>query len=239
MNRVFVTGDTHGLNDFGKLKRFNQVNKLDRMDYIIIAGDAGIVWSRETLDDAIREYESLGCTVLFVDGNHENFDMLERSLNINWWHGGKVHQISDNIFHLQRGEIFFLHGKSILALGGGESIDKCFRQENKSWWSGELITQSDCNNAITKLHGNNRQVDYIISHTPPNNILSEIYKELTQCWEDVPDYMDNKLKQTESGRILSHIAKHAKFSKWYFGHLHIDMEIENYRCLYDDIVELK
>ena len=58
--------------------------------------------------------------------------MLSRSLNIEWWYGGKVHKISNHIYHLQRGEIFFLYGKSFLALGGADSHDKSFRKENES-----------------------------------------------------------------------------------------------------------
>lgn len=48
---IFVTGDTHGMTDYRKLELFAQSNPaLTKADYVIIAGDCGIVWSRDTLD---------------------------------------------------------------------------------------------------------------------------------------------------------------------------------------------
>lgn len=44
-NRLFVTGDTHGDYDIGKLSadRFDS-RKLDKDDYLIVAGDFGLVF---------------------------------------------------------------------------------------------------------------------------------------------------------------------------------------------------
>ena len=57
---IFVTGDTHGMTDYRKLELFAQSNPaLTKADYVIIAGDCGIVWSRDTLDARISAYEDL------------------------------------------------------------------------------------------------------------------------------------------------------------------------------------
>ena len=114
--RVYVTGDTHGLLDTYKILKFQEKeNKLDYDDYLIICGDAGIVWDNETLKDSIDYYENLGTNILFVDGNHENFDILN-SFPISIWNGGKVHKISDRIFHLMRGQVFNIFGKTFLII---------------------------------------------------------------------------------------------------------------------------
>lgn len=239
MGRIFVTGDTHGLLDFEKLKRFCTGGKLTRDDYIIIAGDAGIVWSKDSLEESIKAYEDLGVTILFVDGNHENYSMLEHCLNVTWWHGGRVHKISQNIYHLQRGEIYFINGKSILTVGGGESTDKEYRVENETWWPQEKIAPKDWANAINKLQGNGDKVDYIITHIPPSSILREIEKDLTQCGEDIPYYIEPQLIDTESNKILEMLKNRVVFEKWLFGHMHIDMNLGQFRCLYDDIIEVK
>ncbi|MBR1854730.1 MAG: hypothetical protein IJ794_16560 [Lachnospiraceae bacterium] len=46
MNRIFVTGDTHGDMDIRKLnqRNFPAQRELTKEDYLIIAGDFGNVW---------------------------------------------------------------------------------------------------------------------------------------------------------------------------------------------------
>ena len=61
--------------------------------------------------------------ILFVDGIHENFDLLE-SYPEEEYAGGRVHRIGTNLRHLMRGELFTIEGKKIFAFGGGESIEK-------------------------------------------------------------------------------------------------------------------
>ena len=120
---IFVTGDTHGMTDYRKLELFAQSNPaLTKADYVIIAGDCGIVWSRDTLDARISAYEDLPFSILFVDGNHENFDMLNE-FDVEYFCGGSVHRISEHIFHLMRGQIFELNGVRLFAFGGAESTD--------------------------------------------------------------------------------------------------------------------
>ena len=46
MTRIFITGDTHGLQDIIKIDRFNTLmgKELSKADYLIITGDAGMCW---------------------------------------------------------------------------------------------------------------------------------------------------------------------------------------------------
>ena len=235
---IYITGDTHGMIDFSKLVIFARQKKLDRSDYIIICGDCGVLWDEESKEDYINAYDSIGATILFVDGNHENHDMLSRALNIEWWHGGKVHKISNHIYHLERGEIFFLYGKSFLALGGADSHDKSFRKENESWWAKESIANENISNALAHLRNNDNYVDYVISHCPPNKILQDIENEFTQCGEDVPYYIAPKLMPENSNLKLDVVAEKINFRKWFFGHLHTKIQIDNFYGLYEEIVEI-
>ena len=44
-------------------------------DYMIVCGDAGLVWNGDKSDDSqLDRLEALQFTVLFVGRNHENFD---------------------------------------------------------------------------------------------------------------------------------------------------------------------
>lgn len=95
---VWITGDCHG--DFHRFatKNFPQQKEMGRDDCVIIVGDCGGVWAGEQVDGHQLDWlEGRPFTTLFVDGNHENFDLLnaypERE-----WHGGRVHEIRENYY---------------------------------------------------------------------------------------------------------------------------------------------
>jgi hypothetical protein len=153
--------------------------------------------------------------------------------------GGKVHKISDNIYHLLRGEIFSVCGKTILALGGGESNDINTRQEGKTWWSAERITKQEYDNAIMNLSKNNNVVDIVVSHMPPTKLLPIIEDELTCCGEELPWYIVPKLIPRISNDYLQGISEEITFKRWFFGHIHIDTTIDNFTAVYERVLELK
>ena len=102
---IFVTGDTHGQADFDKLLRFARENpNLTLNDFVVITGDFSAIWDKNTLERDLQPYRELPFTVLFADGNHENFDILN-SYPEEVWRGGKVHKIAPNIIHLMRGQV--------------------------------------------------------------------------------------------------------------------------------------
>ena len=61
-------------------------------------------------------------TLLFVDGNHENYDLLAE-FPVQMWHGGKVQMIRENVIHLMRGQMFNLQGRRFFTFGGARSHD--------------------------------------------------------------------------------------------------------------------
>lgn len=93
--------DTHGVNDFFKLLS-TKLSKLTKEDYLIITGDCGVLFDVVQSPSIINLYSYLPYTVLFVDGNHENFNLLN-FIPVSVWNGGKVHKISNSIYHLMRG----------------------------------------------------------------------------------------------------------------------------------------
>ena len=96
---IYVTGDLHGA---WYDPRFNL---LKQDDYAIICGDFGLIWDG-TLAEQIEltTFSQLTGNILFVDGNHENFDRLYGDeFEIVDFHGGKAHKSCENIYHLMRG----------------------------------------------------------------------------------------------------------------------------------------
>ena len=135
---IFITGDTHGDVNFLKLKELAKSRKesnkpaLTKSDYVIICGDFGGVWNKGRFNQDLQAFKRLPFTVLFVDGNHENFDILD-ALPVEIWKGGKVHRVVDNVIHLMRGQVFTIESKTFFTFGGAESIDKDTRAEGESW----------------------------------------------------------------------------------------------------------
>lgn len=226
---IFITGDTHGNIDFQKLDDFAIKNKnLTKDDYMIIAGDAGIVWSEATLDVFSLMYSSLPFSILYIDGNHENFDILN-SMDIEIWNGGKVHKITDHIIHLMRGQVFNICGLKFFTMGGATSIDKYMRREHISWWSDENISSLDMKEAHENLEKVDYKVDIIVTHS---------------CSEDCLFYpnMRNKIYKFDAFREnkdLMYFQEKADYKMWYFGHYHIDAKIDDKRrALYNDIIRI-
>ena len=97
---LYTVGDTHG-NQYKWVEQIEPI--LSPSDIILICGDFGVgfwngrYWSEETFYDFLSEQEY---TVLFIDGNHENFDKLN-SYPVETWCGGNVHKIrNNNVIHL-------------------------------------------------------------------------------------------------------------------------------------------
>lgn len=120
---IYFTGDTHS--DFARLStdRFPEQKNMSKNDYVIICGDFGGLWKKSNETDYwLKWLSDKPFTTLFVDGNHENFEMLNE-YPTEEWNGGKIHKITDSLFHLMRGQIFNIDDKKIFTFGGAKSHD--------------------------------------------------------------------------------------------------------------------
>lgn len=245
---IFATGDTHG--DFRRFgsKTFYEQKSMTRDDYVIICGDFGGLWddSAEEQHD-LRWLEEKPFTVLWVDGNHENFTLLGQ-YPVEEWHGGKVHRIRPNILHLMRGQLYEIDGYTFFTMGGGRSHDvqdgildpadpkfkydlywkstrfEMFRIKGVSWWPEELPNANEYEAAIKTLEQANWEVDYVITHSAPSNIVAEINRR----------YETDQLTD-----FLEEVRSKLKFHYWLFGHYHDNRNIgNNFVLLYEQIVQV-
>lgn len=219
---IIVTGDTHGnLTNKVLFKIASDLPSLTKSDYVIVAGDFGGCWNQQQLIYTEEMMKKLPFTILFVDGNHENFSILN-SYKIEMWKNGKVHKLFQDCIHLIRGEIYQIDGLKILALGGAESTDVEKRIINSSWWEEESITYDDINNAISNLERHQNSVDIIISHTMPASLL---YSQ--------PFYQITRGIARNSELRLQELLPLVKYKNWYFGHWHLDTDLRNnFHALY-------
>jgi predicted phosphodiesterase len=226
---IYVTGDTHGLKDFGKL-RSDALQSLNRDDYVIVCGDLGVVFHPSELQEMIDEYSTLDYTVLFVDGNHENFDLLE-GYELEVWNGGYVHRISENIIHLIRGQVFNIQGLTFFTFGGGLSYDKDQRTEGLNWWPQEIPDDLEFAEGKRNLKGYDWNVDYVITHDCPLKMLEKVKGVSRKT-------MSYGVKKSELNTMLQFFADNAVFKRWFFGHYHVDWTFDKYTCVFNDLIRL-
>lgn len=227
---MFVTGDLHGYTDISKLnsKRFPKNRDLTKENYVIVAGDFGLIWDNKNDELYWRKWLSRkNFTTLFIDGNHENFEMLE-SFPVEHWKGGKIHRINEHIIHLMRGQVFTIKGYKIFTFGGAQSHDKEYRKENINWWPREMPSAEEFLEGLENLEQHNWNVDFVITHTCPSSTLKLLN-----------DSQDTGIEEDKLSQYLEHIKERLTYRRWYFGHFHRDiLFLNNQRLIYNTIEEL-
>ena len=229
---LFVCGDIHG-------ERMRLGEMILRMgNYpgphtLLVCGDFGFTFSEEELTSLRGDMFALEgeVEILFVDGNHENFDCLN-GLPVEEYRGALTQVLAPNVRRLMRGEVVELEGKTFLALGGARSTDRDWREElrvttgQRFWWPEELPGPEAVENARANLRARGWKVDYILSHAAPAGVLKEMNLPAPHPAE----------REFLSGLEL--IRRGTEFRNWFFGHYHVDETFENCRCLYRDLVIL-
>lgn len=219
----FVTGDVHGdIKDLTS-RKFGRIKK---NDYVVVCGDFGLLWNGTK--EELRNIQKLGKRkygILFVDGAHENFDML-KEYPVTEWNGGKAQVLSGRLVHLMRGQVYTINGKKIFAFGGGESTEREMRTPHKTWWEDELPSMDEMQEGVGNLVANGWDVDYIFTHESPSAFRRFL---------EVGEYDLNALNV-----YLEVIREKCKYKKWVFGNYHKNRKIsaEN-EVIFDDVLKLE
>ena len=254
---IYLTGDIHGDVE----KRFfswnapwqprNEPGSLcsswlehwlpsSKNDTLIILGDFGVLWyDKEDLERRFCEelhllklLDKLGCTVLFLDGNHENHPRLKSLPTVRLFGApaGKVEN-AERVFHLRRGEIYEIEGKSFFVMGGATSVDRARRIPGSSWWPGENVTAAELRHGLDNLFSHGNSVDYVLTHTAPLHISLEMF----------PDERGEPQFEDPTAEKLEKVFKRIAFKQWFFGHMHVNRIIQSdprFVALFDRIVDL-
>lgn len=245
---IYITGDCHG--DYGRLssKNFPEQKEMTKRDFVIICGDFGYWLPSKSQDYWLKWLTDKPFTTLFVDGNHEDFDDLEK-LPVSCWNGGKIHEVTESVYHLMRGQIFNLDGCRIFTFGGAGSHDISggildplapdfekrrqklnkgnlpYRINHFSWWAREMPSQTEMEEGLKNLEQYQYKVDYVISHccaTSTQQLLSGgLFKS-----DILTDYLEVIRQKTD-------------FKRWFFGHYHDNRQINEREILmYEQIIRI-
>lgn len=249
---IFITGDTHG--DFRRFstKEFPEKKEMTKDDFVIICGDFGGIWDGNRSEKYWLDWLSeKPFTVLFADGNHENFDYLYQFPVVDFC-GGKAHKIGDNIYHLMRGYVFTIENKKFFVFGGGKSHDvndgilyekdypsmkelmidynmrsmrgQMIRINHVSWWEQEMPSDAEYENGIKELKNHCFRVDYVISHSLPQSVVEKL--GIDREADALTEYFDRLLTDG------------LDFEQWFAGHYHTEKTTDKYNVLYKNIIRI-
>ena len=245
---IYVTGDCHGnFLRFTRQQRKQLSYQFSEQDFIIICGDFGLLWrkNKET-EFNIQWLSSLPPVILWVQGNHENYDMIAEYPAENW-NGGKVrHIVRDRIILLERGQVFTIEGKQFFTFGGASSHDmpggildkdsSDFQKEKKRLKRKKLMyrvrnTEEEMQEGRTNLQNVGNTVDYIITHC-----LSSKMQDTLECY-----YGGSCANRLYESDILTdyfeELEETVQYKKWFCGHYHVKLELDKkHQILYKDII---
>lgn len=157
INNVVVFGDWHGDSLYAKNQLEDTFNTIMPDAYLHV-GDFG-VWPNSSFlkrtNDLLRKQNR---ELFFVDGNHEDFNIISNFEKDDRGFG----RVRSNIFHIPRGHTWSWGGKTLMGLGGATSIDRQFRVKGQSWFLEENISDEEYAKAMSA--GN---VDVLITHDAP------------------------------------------------------------------------
>lgn len=216
---IYITGDIHA--DFSRFKN-PMLRKLGKNDALIICGDFGFIWDGSPKEQKIlKKIGKLPYNVLFVEGTHENYDLLEQ-YEVSEWCGGKTRLISGRLRQLMRGQLYEISEKTVFTFGGGQTDDIYELTEGSNWWQREIPSDDELSEGLENLEKVSNSVDFIVTYEPP----SRMQEFLTGGGE--PNHINT---------YLNEIYDKADFKGWFFGKLHLNKLIPpKYYAVYDGII---
>lgn len=226
--KILLAGDWHG-NVQHMRNVFARACRVEA-DIIVQLGDFGFGWDRKQFKGGnglvecafVRQCEKMveetGIPVYWLPGNHENYDMLdysiegEATMNVVPWplQEDGTYECRPGVYYIPRGTVMHWGEKTFLVCGGACSVDKKMRQPFISWWPQEQINDDD----IAKC-AEAGQVDILLTHDFPIE-CTIVDHHLDPFWGE--EAMANTLRgRTDVSKILAACGAKNVFH----GHLHI------------------
>lgn len=153
-----------------------------------------------------------------------------------------------HVLHLMRGQVFDIEGYTFFTMGGASSHDiqdgildpeepgfeerywrmrrarAMFRVKGVSWWTEELPSDEEYEEARKNLDAHDWAVDYILTHCAPTSITQKI----------IPHARADRLTD-----FLEEVKNRARYHYWLFGHLHDNQAVDKkHILLWEQVVQV-
>lgn len=166
MKNLLVAGDWHG-NSYAAQSCFEDAERYN-CDAVFQVGDFGVSFGPSRpirfVQNASTIARKWGIPLYFIDGNHENFDVV-----FDWDKNGERNrdghvEVAENVFYVPRGTIWDWDGKVFAAMGGAASIDRDWRTLGYDYFPEELISTAQTYHMLNDFDENWKQIDYFFTH---------------------------------------------------------------------------
>lgn len=216
---IYVIADIHG-----SVSRYRDVMlfmpKLEKDDFVIIAGDAGIMYGSYVMGSLRTCMAHEDCTFIVMRGNHDSrYWDIARSNRDKWVideeNGFAYEKKYPNIKYVKdSGGVYTIDGKDILFVPGGYSVDKYYRLESGyPFEPREELTVEEADALLREAE--TKHFDYIVSHAAPYSLRPRI--------EDLfLGYVDQSSVSLFTEKMLDEIYCECSWKEWLFGHYHAD-----------------
>ena len=223
---LYVASDTHGTINLDTLRTDNLPGQVSDEDFLLLCGDVGMVWDGAEADRKLVEwYGSQPYTTLYIDGNHENHELLSK-LPVTEWNGGKVHRVAARVVHLMRGQVYCIEGKRIFCFGGAFSIKKVSGGSSVPIWDSEMPSREEYLEGWSNLEATGFDVDFVFTHTCPTSCLARLHTGFYSFEKELNDYLEQVMQKV-------------RWKRWYFGHFHTDLDIGDFRALHQRVLRVQ
>ncbi|MEI6624365.1 MAG: metallophosphoesterase [Actinomycetes bacterium] len=135
------------------------------VDLIVQLGDFGLrrgITGDDFLDAVDARCAQTGVPVAWIDGNQENFDLLEET-PVDPLTGLRVFR--EHVWQIPRASWWVWAGLRFVALGGATSLDRHYRLPSRTWWPAEAITAGQAATAVAA-----GPADVLLTHDCPAGV---------------------------------------------------------------------
>lgn len=140
---ILLIGDIHG-----KINKYHNLIQKQKPERSIQLGDFGFEHEHEWF---LRTMDCTKHSILF--GNHDDYTFLNREHSL--------------------GDYAVLHDGEIMAIRGGDSIDKAYRTIGVDWWPQEEMSFATWNKCIDTYNVTKPLI--VLSHECPTEALQELF----------------------------------------------------------------
>lgn len=208
---TLIAGDIHG--SLKHLRYLCAVAEANERSVILSVGDCGFIWrDDDMLDRATDILAEFNLQLWWLDGNHENFDLMKTKYGITpddvlpTW-------LNKRVRYLPRGCRFDIDGVRYMAFGGAPSVDQHDRMAHRDWWPDEEITQEQVDRVLAE----NSRVDVLVTHDAPSGTKT-LDRHLERNGFQLS--MDLIFKTERSRDLIREVVDHVRPTVVVHGHYH-------------------